>query len=106
MKRCILEMPALETQTSMPPCRRTTPSATDFAWAASVTSRASAVASPPSSFAVASAAARSRSVTTTVWSLAASSAAMARPMPDPAPVTTAIFLVMTRSWWLAGGRWG
>ena len=108
MNDCILEMPALETHTSIPPCSAPTCCATRVDESGSVTSRY--LAPPPNFAAVSRAVSRSRSVATTKKPRPASSVAIARPMPDPAPVTTAIefslLFTVRCSLGRAGGRWG
>ena len=88
--------PALFTSTSRRSCRCRTASAQRAHCASSETSRASIVAVRPVlaiRSRVASAVRSSRSVTTTWAPAAANASAMAAPMPDPAPVTSAIFPV-------------
>ena len=80
--------PALLTQTASRPCRSAS-SATRTCAASSRTSCASP-ATAPTSPAVRRAAAPSTSVTTTAYPRSTSRAATARPMPRPAPVTTAL----------------
>src|SRR5690606_3125947 len=84
-------MPALDTSTSTRPWRATTPAMPSTTCRSSVTSIATAMASPPASriaWAAASAAPALRSAMATLPPAAAYTSAMRRPMPLAAPVTT------------------
>ena len=79
------------TTRSTPPNASTASRKAPTTWASSVTSTVTATATsgPPSSSATAAALAPSMSATTTQAPSAASRCAIARPMPEPAPVTSA-----------------
>ena len=94
MVRSVTLRPALANSRSMRPWRATIPSATAWQASPSTTSSGATSALPPAASMRAAAAASGasrRPDRTTVIPAAASVSAVASPMPEPAPVTQAIF---------------